>query len=122
MLTIYAGCAADKIDEVVMLSLAELRGLRDAAVPADELRRAKDHLKGSLMLSLENTSSRMSHLARHELYFGRHFTLDETLDSIERVTDADVLRVANDMFQDAGLVATVVGPSGSRLASDRLRL
>ena len=48
-------------------------------VPADELRRAKDHLKGSLMLSLESTSSRMSHLARQELYFGRHFTLDEML-------------------------------------------
>ena len=48
-------------------------------VPADELRRAKDHLKGSLMLSLESTSSRMSHLARQDIYFGRHFTLDEML-------------------------------------------
>jgi predicted Zn-dependent peptidase len=122
MLTIYAGCAADRIDEIIGLSLVELRALREAQVPAVELRRAKDHLKGSLMLSLEGTSSRMSHLARHELYFGRHFTLDEILDAIERVTGADVLRVANELFQDAGLVATVVGPSGSELASDRLRL
>ena len=83
MITVYAGCATDKVDEVVDLTLAELRGLRDEPVPADELRRAKDHLKGSLMLSLENTSSRMSHLARQEMYFGRHFTLDEMLAGIE---------------------------------------
>ncbi len=69
-------------------------------MPADELRRAKDHLKGSLMLSLENTSSRMSHLARQEIYFGRHFTLDEMLAGIERVTAEDVLRVARDLFRD----------------------
>ena len=48
-------------------------------MPEAELRRAKDHLKGSLMLSLENTASRMSHLARQEIYFDRHFGLDETL-------------------------------------------
>ena len=47
--------------------------------PTTELRRAKDHLKGSLMLSLENTASRMSHLARQEIYFDRQFGLDETL-------------------------------------------
>ena len=54
-------------------------------VPAVELRRAKDHLKGSLMLSLENTGSRMNYLARQEIYFGRQFGLDETLAGIEAV-------------------------------------
>ena len=53
--------------------------MKQAPVPDAELRRAKDHLKGSLMLSLENTASRMSHLARQEIYFDRHFGLDETL-------------------------------------------
>ena len=66
VITIYAGCATDKVGEVVDLTLAELRDLRDTPVPADELQRAKDHLKGSLMLSLESTSSRMSQLARQE--------------------------------------------------------
>ena len=55
-------------------------------MPVAELQRAKDHLKGSLMLSLENTASRMSHLARQEIYFDRQFGLDETLQGIERVT------------------------------------
>ena len=121
--TVYAGCANEKVGEVVDLTLQELRVLRDTPVTADELTRAKDHLKGSLMLSLENTSSRMSQLARHEIYFGRSFTLDEILASIERVSADDVRRVANDLFQDANLVATVVGPeSSSPVTADRLRV
>jgi predicted Zn-dependent peptidase len=122
-ITVYAGCAHDKVDEVIDLTLVELRDLRERLVPADELRRAKDHLKGSLMLSLENTSSRMAHLARQELYFGRHLSLDETLDSIEAVTAEDVRRIAMDLFRDSGLVATVVGArSGAPFSADRLRI
>ncbi len=93
-ITVYAGCSHDKVSEVIDLTLAELRDLRDTIVPPAELRRAKDHLKGSLMLSLENTSSRMAHLARQELYFGRHLSLDDTLQSIEAVTAEDVQRIA----------------------------
>jgi predicted Zn-dependent peptidase len=111
MMTIYAGCAPDKVNEVVSLTLAELRELRETPVPADELARARDHLKGSLMLSLESTSSRMSNLARQQIYFGRHFTLDEVLSAIEQVTADDVQRVACELFRDGTVVATVVGPS-----------
>ena len=119
MMTVYAGCANERVSEVVDLSLVELRLLRDEPVPAVELRRAKDHLKGSLMLNLESTSSRMSHLARQFIVFGRHFTLDEMLSAIERVTAEDVRRVAQDVFQERGLVATVVGPAAtSPLAAD----
>ena len=123
MITVYAGCAAEKVDEVIALTLDELRALRDADVEADELRRAKDHLKGSLVLGLESTSSRMSQLARQELYFGRQFTLDEILNSIERVTSDDVRAVARDLFRDGGLAATIVGPEGSSdLDPGRLRI
>jgi predicted Zn-dependent peptidase len=121
MMTVYAGCANDKVSDVVELTLRELRTVRDTPVDADELRRAKDHLKGSLMLGLESTSSRMSHLARQVLYFGRHFTLDEILNSIESVTADDVLRVANLLFRDSGLAATVVGPNNGR-SLDAVRL
>jgi predicted Zn-dependent peptidase len=110
-MTIYAGCATDRVEEVVDLTIAELGGLRTTPVPADELQRAKDHLKGSLMLSLENTSSRMSQLAKQELTFGRQFTLDEILRSIDAVSADDVQRVASDLFKDGAVVATVVGPA-----------
>jgi predicted Zn-dependent peptidase len=113
MFTVYAGCASERVPEVVDLALREMRGLRDVAVPADELRRAKDHLKGSLMLNLESTSSRMSHLARQSMFFERTFTLDEIIAAIEGVTAVDVQQVAKELFQDEGLAATVVGPAAS---------
>jgi predicted Zn-dependent peptidase len=84
----------------------ELRAMRNEAAPADELRRAKDHLKGSLMLSLESTSARMGNLARQSMYFGRFFTLDELNESIESVTAEHVQAVAREFFtsENAGLV------------------
>ncbi len=99
VLSIYAGCAAGKVGEVIDLSLAELRSLCAQPVPADELQRAKDHLKGSLMLSLESSSSRMSQLARQEIYFGRYFSLDEIIKGIEGVSADDVQRVSCDLFR-----------------------
>ena len=121
-LTIYAGCANDAIEEVVDLCVLELKALKRTPVPESELRRAKDHLKGSLMLSLENTASRMSHLARQEIYFDRHFGLDETLAGVESVSAEDVQRVANELFSGGQLAATVVGSGTPDLTSDRLAL
>jgi predicted Zn-dependent peptidase len=121
-LTIYAGCAADAVEEVIDLSVEELRVLKRTPVPDDELKRAKDHLKGSLMLSLENTASRMSHLARQEIYFDRHFTLDETLAGVQRVTSADIQRVAADLLSNGSLAVTVLGPKAPDLPATRLDL
>ena len=121
-LTIYAGCANDVVEEVVDLCVAELRALKHEAVAETEIRRAKDHLKGSLMLSLENTASRMSHLARQEIYFERHFGLDETLAGVEAVTAADVQRVANELFTGQVAAATVVGAAAPDLNAGRLSI
>ena len=75
------------------------------------------------MLSLENTASRMSHLARQEIYFDRQFGLDETLAGIERVTTADVQSVAADLFQNGSLSATVLGNvNGLQIPRARLDL
>jgi len=121
--TIYAGCSNEAVGQVIDLVVDELRGVKLAPVPDAELRRAKDHLKGSLMLSLENTASRMSHLARQEIYFDRQFGLDETLVGIERVTAAEVQRVAADLFRDGSLAATVLGNvNGLEIPRERLGL
>jgi predicted Zn-dependent peptidase len=109
-LTIYAGCANEAVGEVIDLTVEELRAIKATPAPEAELRRAKDHLKGSLMLSLENTASRMSHLARQEIYFDRQFGLDETLEGVERVNAEDLQRVAADLFCDGGLGGTILGP------------
>jgi predicted Zn-dependent peptidase len=121
--TIYAGCSNEAVGEVLDLCVEELRGVKHGEVPATELQRSKDHLKGSLMLSLENTASRMSHLARQEIYFDRQFGLDETLVGIEKVTAADVQRVAADLFQNGSLSATVLGNvNGLQIPRARLDL
>jgi predicted Zn-dependent peptidase len=121
--TVYAGCANDVVGEVIDLVVEELRNIKQSPVPVTELQRAKDHLKGSLMLSLENTASRMSHLARQEIYFDRQFGLDETLQGVERVTADDVQRVATDLFRNGALAATVLGNvNGFELPRTRLDL
>ncbi|MEE2638282.1 MAG: pitrilysin family protein [Acidobacteriota bacterium] len=122
-LTIYAGCDAHAVREVMELTVAELQTLRDEQVLAEELKRAKDHLKGSLVLGLESTSSRMSHLARQQMYFGRQFTVEDTLRGVEAVTRDDIQRVARDLFPPGGLSATVLGPvAGLQLTDDLLEL
>jgi predicted Zn-dependent peptidase len=121
-ITIYAGCAAAAVEELIDLCVEELRALKRDPVPESELARAKDHLKGSLMLSLENTASRMSHLARQEIYFDRHFGLDETLAGVQRVSIDDVRRVAGDLFSNGALAATVLGPTAPKLTRERLHL
>ena len=122
-LTVYAGCANEAVGEVIDLVVEEMKVIKQAPVPDSELRRAKDHLKGSVMLSLENTASRMSHLARQEIYFDRQFSLDETLEGIERVTPADIQQVAHDVFSNGSLAATVLGQvNGLELPRERLNL
>jgi predicted Zn-dependent peptidase len=119
--TIYAGCANEAVGEVVDLVVEELRGVKRSAVPPAELQRAKDHLKGSLMLGLENTASRMSHLARQAIYFDRVLDLDETLAGVEGVTADDVQRVAGDLFRSGAISATVLGTvNGLQIPPERL--
>jgi predicted Zn-dependent peptidase len=108
-LSIYAGTSLENARKVVESIVKEFRQLKEQRLDEEELRRAKDHLKGSLMLSLESTSSRMSNLARQEIYFGRFFTLDELVESIESVAAADVQRIALTFFDSKQIALTVLG-------------
>ena len=111
-LSIYAGTSVESAPKVVDSVLKEFRALKQEQVSDEELRRAKDHLKGSLMLGLESTGSRMSNLARQEMYFGRFFTLDELLESIETVTADDVRRIAQTFFDPGQIALTLLGNLG----------
>jgi predicted Zn-dependent peptidase len=108
-LSIYAGTSLESARQVVQSIMKEFRDLKEQPVGEEELRRAKDHLKGSLMLSLESTASRMSNLARQEMYFARFFTLDELVESIEAVSAADVQRIAQTFFDPKQIALTVLG-------------
>jgi len=112
-LTVYAGTAVETARQVVDCVIQEFRQLRDERIGEDELRRSKDHLKGSLMLSLESTSSRMSNLARQELYFDRFLSLDEMLESIEAVTRDQVRDTAQEFFQTGNIALAMLGRLGN---------
>jgi predicted Zn-dependent peptidase len=109
MLTIYAATNPRSANEVIRLVVQELRSLRDLGPTREEITVAKEHLKGSLMLSLESTSSRMSNLARQEIYFGRQLTLAETLRGIERVSRERLRRLAHELMSGRPLALAAVG-------------
>jgi predicted Zn-dependent peptidase len=115
-LSIYAGTSREAMDEVLGLIMAELRSLRDEPIPDEELQRAKDHLKGSLILALEGTGSRMHHLARQEMSFGRQFDESEIGAAIEAVDAEAALAVARDLFS-GGVTLSVLGNLGSHRPS-----
>jgi len=120
-LSVYAGTSAEAARKVVTLILAELRRMKEELVGEEELRRGKDYLKGSLMLSLESTTNRMANLARQELYFGRFFSLDELVEDIERVTAEDVQRLAHQFFDSRYITLTVLGNlDGVRIRREEL--
>jgi predicted Zn-dependent peptidase len=121
MLTVYAGTAKETVGQVIDLTVQEFRSMKESLVTEEELLRSKNHLKGSLMLSLESTSSRMSNLARQELYFGRFYSLDEILAGIETVTREDLQIIAQDFFRPEQIAVTVLGPlNGFTLERSRL--
>jgi predicted Zn-dependent peptidase len=108
-LAVCAGTSVQSAPKVIACIMEEFIRLKQEPVPEDELQRAKDYMKGSLMLSLESTNSRMANLARQEVYFGRFFSLDELLERIERVTAGDIQRISQTFFDPRQIALTVLG-------------
>jgi predicted Zn-dependent peptidase len=111
-MAIYAGTAVETCSQVIHSIVKELREIKENLVPAEELRRAKDNLKGSFMLGLESTSSRMSNLARQELHFKRFFSLDEMIEKIEGVTAEQIRDIAREFFHSKNITLAVLGNLG----------
>jgi predicted Zn-dependent peptidase len=110
LLNVYAGVRPDAAPRVLELIQAELRRLKAKAVGPAELQRAKSQLKGNVMLGLESTSSRMSKVAKDELYFGRHIPLGEIMADIDRVSAQQIWRLSRDLLDDRYLTVTTLGP------------
>ncbi|WP_379126633.1 M16 family metallopeptidase [Paenibacillus sp. sgz500958] len=107
LFTVYAGTAPKQTKEVTELTKEMLRDLAENGLSEDELRKGKEQLKGSLILSLESTSSRMNRIGKNELMLGRHDTLDEMIAKIEEVTMDDINRTLDLMFAEPLAIAMV---------------
>jgi predicted Zn-dependent peptidase len=120
-LAVYAGTSLASAAKVVHSVVGEFRKLKTDTVPEEELRRSKAQLKGSLMLSLESSTSRMSNLARQEMYFDRFYDLDELIARIEAVTAEDLTSLANEFFKTESVAVTVLGNlPGLKITRDQL--
>lgn len=109
VLLVYAGCANEKVDEVVRVVMDELAILARTPVSEAELQRAKDNVKGGMLLGLESTWHRAAYLARQELYFDRLYSVDESLAGIANVSVADISRVAAGLLTSGPFSLTVLG-------------
>jgi predicted Zn-dependent peptidase len=107
-LVVYAGTAPEKTPQVLDLTLKEFRRLREQLVPDKELQRSKENIKGSIMLSLESSSSRMTHLAQQLIYYGRFYRIEEILNAVERVTARQIRELANRIFDSSTLTLTAL--------------
>ena len=121
MFTIYAGTSPTQIDQVLDLSLKEVRRIVREPVAETELQLAKDQSTSSVLLSLESSSARVGALARQEIVHGRRISPDEIIRLIEAVTVEDVQRVAQSCFTTPALSLGALGNLNG-FAVDRARL
>jgi predicted Zn-dependent peptidase len=108
-LCVYAGTSSTHCLEVIELIMCEFRRLKCEALPEEELQRAKDQLKGNIILGLESSMSRMSNLARQEMYFEHFFGVDEIMEKVDTVTSEEVMAMANSLFDPDKVAVTLLG-------------
>jgi predicted Zn-dependent peptidase len=119
--TIYAGTSPEHLDEVLDLSLEEMRRVVTESVSEEELKLAKDQAISSILLGLESSSARVSALARQEIIHGRRISTAETIEKIEAANVEDLQRVANEFFTSESLALGALGNLNGFLV-DRSRL
>jgi predicted Zn-dependent peptidase len=120
-LCVYAGTSAGKALEVIQLVLAEFRNLKEVLLGTEELTRAKDQLKGNILMGLESSNSRMANLARQEMYFHQFFTVEEVIARIDAVGAEQVQEMARRLFVPDRIAVTLLGRlTGIKLNRDQL--
>jgi predicted Zn-dependent peptidase len=107
---VYAGTSPENVQSCIDLIVEQFGTVRKFRVDGDELRLAKEHVKGNLTLSLESTSSRMIRLGRNEFALGRHVTSEEIEQRIDAVTAAEVQELANELLVEKNLGLCIIGP------------
>ncbi|MDQ2974105.1 MAG: insulinase family protein [Acidobacteriota bacterium] len=121
--TIYAGTSPEHVDEVVDLSLEEMRRIVNESVSDVELQLVKDQALSSILLGLESSSARVSALARQEIIHGRRISPEEMIEKLEAVTPDDVQRVARKFFTSESLALGALGNlNGFRVDRSRLKI
>lgn len=121
--SIYAGTSPEQLDEVVDLSLTELRAVVRESVSEEELRIVKDQAISSILLGLESSSARASTLARQEIIHGRRISPDEVIEKIRVITPDHLTEIARTYFKSEALALGALGNlNGFRVDRSRLEI
>lgn len=112
--TVYAATRPKEVERVVDLVCREIGRISKQGIERKELDCAKNQMKGSLMLSLESSHSRMSKLAKDELVYGTRTSLEEMVAHIDQVTVEQVYAVGRQLFGVNRLAITGLGPLSQR--------
>jgi predicted Zn-dependent peptidase len=118
MFTIYTGTAPKQTEEVLKVTLELLHEIAAKGMTDPELKKGKEQLKGSLILSLESTSSRMNRLGKNELMTGKHYSLDEMIERIESVQMEHIRELTQNLFSEP-FALSMVGDSDQVLQGFR---
>jgi predicted Zn-dependent peptidase len=109
---VYLGTREDNLGVCCDIIATELRRIGAEPLPAEELRRAKDHLKGRLVLGMESSGTRMNRIGRAVLTGTELLTIDELVARIEAVSVEDVQALAREYWSPDAMSAAAIGPSG----------
>jgi predicted Zn-dependent peptidase len=114
VVAMYVGTREENVAEACEIIGRELGNLRDGGVSTEELERAKEHVKGRMVLGLEATGTRMTRLARAILFDVPLLSLDQMLERVELVSSEDVARLAAELYDPERLSAACIGPAEER--------
>ncbi len=110
MFGVYTGTDQNYVDHVKELIFNEFTRLKNERIPENDLDQARTQLKGKLLLAQENMSSRMTRLAKSELYYDRYITLDELVEQIDAVSPDEIRKFAAYFFDEEQFSETVLLP------------
>lgn len=119
-LGVYVGTSPEWVAEVVEVVLGELRSLPKEGLRPDELQRAKNQLKGNLLLGLETTDARMSRLAKNEIYFGRDVSIEELSEWIDGTTNDEIVALASRLMRPERTAVALLGELGPHRLDDSI--
>jgi predicted Zn-dependent peptidase len=114
---IYLSTNVNQSDKAQSLVLNEFKKIREKLVSDKELKKAKEYIKGNIILSLESTTSRMFRMANSELYYNRLVTIDELTKMIDSVTPKEIIEIANEILEENYLTKIIISPSDLVLKS-----
>ena len=118
MFGIYSACEPDRFEELSEV-ISQYTLDMPSSITEEDVRLAKNQLKGSIILALESSEARMNRLAKGEIYFGKQVPVEEIIADIDKVTTDELSEYASEMLKPGGFTVAVLGPADENTQADK---